>query len=118
MSEILMPLPSVQYLREMILIMTKKQNIDFIQNCINSIKNSSATEKQKMREIYYQQKEFFDDVIFEPFLSSNLEEEIEQTEIIPEASITVFMDISQSTHITYGNTLNEASINDSNDFAA
>ena len=42
--------------------MTKKQSLDFIQNCINSIKNSSDTEKKTMREVYYHQNDFGKDI--------------------------------------------------------
>lgn len=48
--------------------MTKKQSLDFIQNCINSIKNSSDTEKKTMREVYYHQNDFGKDIEFETLL--------------------------------------------------
>lgn len=108
----------VQYIKEMMLIMTKKQSLDFIQNCINSIKNSSDTEKKTMREVYYHQNDFGKDIEFETLLPYNFEDEMCPAEIIQESSITIPMDIKQHPNTIYENALNEASINDLNDFAA
>lgn len=98
--------------------MTKKQSLEFIQTCINSIKNSSDAERQTMREVYYRQNDFSKNLEFEALLPYNFEEEIYPAEIIQESSITIPVDIKQTLNTIYENTLNEASINDLNDFAA